>query len=99
MNILAAELERASCARINWPDDELLKKNLASLIKAKQNREIGSLITRISISNMSLQEFISFTLKAKDLITFSIRNKSIFPSLSLMTDFETSLYTLNPDTQ
>lgn len=98
-NILAGEFQRAACARINWPDDELLKKNLPSLIRATQNREIGSLITRTSISTMPLQEFIPFTSEAEDLTTFSIRNKSILSPLSLTTDFETPPYTLESNTQ
>lgn len=80
-NILAAEGERISCVKINWPDDELLKKNFPSLTNSKQNREIGYLITRTSTSSDTpLQEFNPFITKADDLATFSIRNNpSIFP--------------------
>src|SRR5437773_2435546 len=40
-SILAAEGKRTSSVKINWPDDELLKKNFPSLTSAKQNRERG----------------------------------------------------------
>ena len=71
-NILPVGIDKTPPVKINWPDDQLLKKNLPSLNKDTQNREIGYLVSSTSARDTPLLEFIPFTSKVDELTTLKI---------------------------